>query len=360
MLKEEKDISPNPSSISLPVAENAEILDYERTSDEMILQKATGKKFYNTDINLIEERLWSNLYLTPKQFQLDIERILHDVLQDDSDRERVLRAKEMHTTVLLHLEELFDSAFLDECKEMALREIERHRKYSEKQEKLLKAQPTDTNRIEDESHRNQSVCDLLPGTVVRHIDQASLTNLQEDASMVDVSPLPGESDDVRMLSDIGPSAVIMAHDQPKDTGPAIIDNSVYDNSIQSSVMSKGWQEHNKNMNPVESVTQDVHTASSHIVDLQQAIEHREGLAKTYVSSEDSNKNPYLLDGPMLDTFIQNWAKATAGFSVDQMEHLNSLAIDRLWSMRGTGDRNELARATNEVVSQTCDRFKQDK
>lgn len=41
---------------------------YTKTEDEMILDVASGKKYYNMDLDVIEERLWNGFYLEPKQF----------------------------------------------------------------------------------------------------------------------------------------------------------------------------------------------------------------------------------------------------------------------------------------------------
>lgn len=63
---------------------------YELVENNLIHEKATGKKFVNMDLELIEEKLWNSMYLSPRQFLHDIKAIIYDA-SISGDRERLLK-----------------------------------------------------------------------------------------------------------------------------------------------------------------------------------------------------------------------------------------------------------------------------
>ena len=101
---------------------------------DMILEVATGKKFFNIDLDIIEERLWNGFYSEPKQFLRDIEMI-HIDANSTGERDRIVKASEMFANAQVAIEEMGDVQFLQSCKEMHQREIARYRKSLGEQEK---------------------------------------------------------------------------------------------------------------------------------------------------------------------------------------------------------------------------------
>lgn len=329
----------------------------------MILERATGKKFYNTDINLIEERLWSNLYLTPRQFQLDIEHILHDVLQEDSDRERVLRAKEMHTTVLLHLEELFDPPFLQDCKEMAMREIERHRKYAEKQETTQQASAQEAQKTTDittlgvsSSLNSRSEDGLQPGDISSS-DKTSSANTQQDSTMVDVMTLAVDAKETSDLVSDEAAERPPPQSPLKHSGATLAEQIEPPTSTQTSAPHNVSQAFINKANVVNAAVPRVSTEAPGVSTVTQPLESEGGVLAKSSSIKETHVNSYILDERMLENSIQDWARITSGFTVDQLEQLNAAVIDRLWSMRGESNRDKLASVADDVVQQICGRFK---
>lgn len=107
---------------------------YERAENDMILEVATGKKYFNIDLDVIEERLWNGYYSEPKQFLSDIKMIHQDSLTS-CDRERVVKSSEMLTNVQVYIDEIsLDTQFLADCQGLRKRE-------KEEQELLLKSLP---------------------------------------------------------------------------------------------------------------------------------------------------------------------------------------------------------------------------
>ena len=86
----------------------------------------SNKRFFNIDLDIVNDRLWNGYYLTPDQFVNDIQCIVHDS-KTSSDRDRTNRAEEMLVNCQSHVSEVFDETLVLECQRMAEREFERHK-----------------------------------------------------------------------------------------------------------------------------------------------------------------------------------------------------------------------------------------
>jgi SpoVK/Ycf46/Vps4 family AAA+-type ATPase len=103
---------------------------YEKTDDDMILDIVTGRKYYNMDLDVIEERLWNGYYCEPKQFLADIKMIHYDSL-NSGDRERIVRSSEMLTNAQVYIDEIStDFQFIEDCKNVHRRELEEGKRLS--------------------------------------------------------------------------------------------------------------------------------------------------------------------------------------------------------------------------------------
>lgn len=90
----------------------------------MILEVATGRRYHNMDLDIVEERLWNGYYSEPKQFLKDIELIYLDA-NTTGDRERIIKASEMFANAQMGIEDLSQPDFLKACKELRKRDLER-------------------------------------------------------------------------------------------------------------------------------------------------------------------------------------------------------------------------------------------
>ncbi|KAL6943291.1 hypothetical protein ACO0RG_002284 [Hanseniaspora osmophila] len=116
-----------------PLPEPAEYYQPAYVKDgEKILEVATGKRFFNMDLDVIEERLWNGFYSEPKQFLKDIEMIYLDahVL---GDRERIIKSSEMFANAQVGIEEIATPEFAEQCKATRKRENLRLKLYLKKQ-----------------------------------------------------------------------------------------------------------------------------------------------------------------------------------------------------------------------------------
>lgn len=319
----------------------------------MILEKATGKKYYNMDLDLIDQRLWRSLYLTPKQFQHDIEQIAHDAGQIEGDRERGLKAQELLTSVQIHLEDMFDSQFLDECKRMAMREVTRYRQYLESRPVAAKTNdavipdaPLTVNleAIEHSSEANGLVADTN-GT------NAEEERAKEDAEVEALVFAVTNETTVLENGEHGTPVPVFGFEQPMNGhGVMPIAERLLNGAVQpiadprntSSTLNENLHGHIRKSNSMslesilisdEPETQ-MDIANNHNFPLQEEmIEHQ----------------PLELDREQLDRLQHAWTSLTNGLNISQIEQVNSAAIDIVWRMRSDWNRDRVAAAVNSGI-----------
>lgn len=132
---------------------------YEKTDDDMILDVVTGSKYYNMDLDVIEERLWNGYYCEPKQFLADVKMIHYDSLSS-GDRERIVRSSEMLTNVQVYIDEIStDLQFIEDCKNVHKRELE--------EQKLLSSLVPDDKGVIDLSHNDAT--DAISKTTTENV-----------------------------------------------------------------------------------------------------------------------------------------------------------------------------------------------
>lgn len=159
---------------------NNYVVQYVRSEDpahqNMIQELATGKYYYNMDLDLIEERLWNGYYSEPKQFLKDLKMIVKDCIVS-GDRERILKANEMMTNAQFGVDDFSTPEFLQACKEVRERDLlkqqkllEEHKKLQEewnkKQEELQAQQQQQQQQAAEEEVPNGvlPVAELMNGT----------------------------------------------------------------------------------------------------------------------------------------------------------------------------------------------------
>lgn len=101
----------------------------------MIKELATGKYYYNMNLDTIEERIWNGFYSEAKQFMRDVRMIVKDSITS-GDRERILKANEMLTNAQFGIDDFNNPEFAKACKELRDRELEKQKKLLEDYEKL--------------------------------------------------------------------------------------------------------------------------------------------------------------------------------------------------------------------------------
>ena len=88
------------------IAEEARpfVIAHDRDGTPGLLEKATGKFYYNLDLTTIEERLSNGYYARPRDFQFDVVSMAKDA-KNLGDKERLLKANELATNVQVDVAE---------------------------------------------------------------------------------------------------------------------------------------------------------------------------------------------------------------------------------------------------------------
>ena len=110
---------------------------YERASDDHgepgLLERETGRFFYNLEINTIEKRLSNGYYKRPKDFTSDIKKLTKDA-KTIGDQERLIKANELQANVEVDMDniEMQEPALVIELENVYARELKRERELLDK------------------------------------------------------------------------------------------------------------------------------------------------------------------------------------------------------------------------------------
>ncbi|KAK9456548.1 hypothetical protein V1511DRAFT_486369 [Dipodascopsis uninucleata] len=295
--------------------------EYVATDDQMILERSTGKKYYNMDLDVIEERLWNGYYCTPKQYLQDISQILEDA-NTSGDRDKIVRASEMYANVQVSVDEIGDQQFLLDCERMAEREKQRTARYNEKlkrkQEKieaLLQEPPNDLNGLTTESR----LLGQINGTE-KALECFNHENIIEiDGPMEDIIEQKTSTE----YSATQPNGSMM--NLEPSTSPV--------SQTMALTTSANLEE-----KPLLAISPAV------VADLSLADSVGE-------STAEKEHEPYQLDHDLLNKFHSDLTHMTEDFVVEQLEQVNSALIDLTYQSRMIWNRTAVIR---DIIAQSGD------
>ena len=72
------------------------------------------------------------------------------------------------------------------------------------------------------------------------------------------------------------------------------------------------------------------------------------------SDNESTQPEFILDPHILDDLHKNLTEKTSGFSVEQLEQVNTNLVDYIWLKRGEWDRNKVAAGVGEVFNEVLE------
>uniref|UniRef100_A0A060T3C8 ARAD1C39556p n=1 Tax=Blastobotrys adeninivorans TaxID=409370 RepID=A0A060T3C8_BLAAD len=283
---------------------------YVKSDDGMILEVATGKKYYNIDLDIIEERLWNGYYSEPKQYLRDIEMIHLDSLTY-ADRERTLKSSEMFAQAQVAIEEIGDAQFLQQCKELRKREVA----------KLKKLQEESADKA-------------------RTLSVASGNQLQQQEQMV----------------------------QPEQEGAPQLDElkKTDENQVSSGNghLTEAEKLANGHIDPplptvelVEDVPMQNDVTTAEAEGTVKAKEAEPEPEPEYFVPPPPSPRPeqppgeYALDDNKLSDFHTQLVNETRSLTVEQLEQVNAALVDKTWNYRHLWNRNELIDLLNQELRQ---------
>lgn len=288
---------------------------YTKSADDMILEVATGKKYYNIDLDIIEERLWNGFYSEPKQFLRDLEMMYIDATAT-GDRERTVKASEMFANAQVAIEDLAtaDPQFIQNCKDMHQREIARQKKILEEQEKEQREKKDDAGRDSPSVLR----VGLVNGSIKPEENPGHPVNGSDDVPVVDRNS-PEQIKHFNLSDhDIEMEDVSVKVNGSRNAGTEIAANSV---GVDAAVPVEPT--------PVESF--DVVAKNPQLEDATVSVP----------APEPEPEPPLILDESKLKAFAEHLISSCQNFSVEQLEQVNSLITDQVWSLRHLWNRNEI-------------------
>lgn len=368
---------------------------YTKTDDDMILEVATGKKYFNIDLDIIEERLWNGFYSEPKQFLRDLEMIYLDA-NVTGDRERTVKASEMFANAQVAIEEIetVDPQFIQNCKELHQREITRQKKSLQKNQK----EAVDGGVVGDSVTRNdisgdgesitdnivQKMEDLADGSGPKEADSSAVASSLHTTTTTTTTSTVSTDASVATISSTATTitastnhATMDAYDTkpelPIDISSKLIKGQKNSLSTHFDISSEDIEMHDDvdislngsangskdtdgndgvALQPTPSVVSPAKTLSiSALVDstssssekLSDAAASKEKLIENgSCSIELAEPEPLLiLDELKLKDFTEHLIESCRLFNVEQLEQVNALITDQVWSLRHSWNRNEI-------------------
>lgn len=317
----------------------------------MILDKSTSKKFYNMDLNLVEERLWRNLYLTPKQFQNDIEQIVHDAQQEDFDRERVVKAQELLTNVLIHLEDMFDSQFLEECKRMAMREVKRHQSFLESRNNNGSSEraPCLANRGATH-HENNLILQVPSNRGDKVIEDNAIDTAAVEALVSEITKgCTNAAVDEPVLSTERAESLIYTNGTHAARGSSSCETMYHTDVLPIEKTSASSAMPRREVLPTDKEFNKMSLQAVMASSTKTPSQAVESGIVTSQNNSDLKQTEVDIDPVIIDSLHARWVALTNDFNVDQLEEVNSAAIGTVWRVRSDSDRNRVAETVHATI-----------
>ncbi|CAI7147856.1 BEM_collapsed_G0023860.mRNA.1.CDS.1 [Saccharomyces cerevisiae] len=338
--------------------------------ENMILEVSTGRKFFNMDLDIVEERLWNGYYSEPKQFLKDIELIYRDA-NTIGDRERVIKASEMFANAQMGIEEISTPDFIQECKATRQRDLERQELFLEDEEKRaameLEAKEQNQENILQEPDLEDNKANEF-GVAAGNQLQAQLQTTINTASIVNNSEVPQPIDTNLYKKEI-PAAIPSAVDKekaviPEDSGA----NEEYtteliqatctseittddderarkvpkenEDSLQTQVTEENFSKIDANTNNINHVKEipSVNKPNS----LHETVEKRERspIPKEVVEPEQGKKSDkeLILTPEQIKKVSACLIEHCQNFTVSQLEDVHSSVAKIIWKSKSAWDK----------------------
>lgn len=281
--------------------------------NDMILEIATGRRFFNMDLDIIEERLWNGYYSEPKQYLKDIELIYRDA-NTTSDRDRIIKASEMFANAQMGIEEMSTPDFIQECKATRQRDSERQELFLRDEESRVvkeRQQLDDANEpINGTEEVGAAAGNQLQAQLQLAPNQTSQThdNLHaaSEEGKADSEIQPGQRSNANHSMEI--TNLTNPPEEQRDLPPTL-ENS--NESHATEITEETFDKNEKHVNGHEEPD------SAH-----------EDLTNEFVISEDA-----------LRAIVQALENRTSGYTVSNLEELYSKVVDFAWTDRFLWDKS---------------------
>lgn len=180
--------------------------------DQRILEKSTGKKYFNMDLETVEDRLWNGFYCVPEQFLNDIEMIYRDAIEQ-GERERMHKASEMLANAQVAIDDIcLDKQFLAGCEAVHTKDAE----------KRLSELSNTEEKVVDETNTDQSSAPTVEAETNPSSDNSRDANATVDKTL-EVEVIAKET----ITEGIDSSVISQTEYEQQVNRPVQIDESVF-------------------------------------------------------------------------------------------------------------------------------------
>ncbi|KAI5964329.1 YTA7 [Candida pseudojiufengensis] len=289
-------------------------VQYIRSDDQgkenMIKELATGKNYYNMDLDTIEERLWNGFYSEPRQFLKDLKLILKDSITS-GDRDRILKSNEMITNAQFGIDDFSTPEFLKACQEVRERDLK-------KQEKLLKEHEELKKQLENQ-----------PPTVI---------------------DLVQEQEVIANGSKTGDNVVTEQIITQNGTLEAPISLRPFDKTDSMNLLGNGKPQNVENSVPVEPAQNLIQKPTSIQVQKQVEEEEEESESEAEELVDIDTTKEIKINKSHLTDLEHKLVKATKNYSVDKLEMIMSRLMDIVWKDRNEWDKSSTVQNIEKLLS----------
>ncbi|KAI5956589.1 YTA7 [Candida jiufengensis] len=286
------------------------------SKEHMIKELATGKYYYNMDLDTIEERLWNGFYSEPKQFLKDLKLILKDSITS-GDRERLLKANEMITNAQFGIDDFSTPEFLKACKEVRERDLI-------KQDKLLKEHGELKKQLENQPpiimDLDEPITTSNGSTAVNN--NATTGQTTQNGTLeapIALGPMNNPNNSMDLLG--------------KDSKPAKDEDIVMKEAVQESIK--------------EPIQEPIHEL------LQEQIipeEDQESDSEEEESLDIDKTKQIIINKPHLTDLEHKLIKATKDFTIDRLEMIMARLMDIVWKDRNDWDKTSTLQNLDKLIS----------
>lgn len=362
-----------PSVLENPLVpyEVAYIVAKDPEHHNMIQELATGKYFFNMDLDTIEERIWNGYYSEAKQFLKDVKMIVRDSITS-GDRERILKANEMLTNAHFGIDDFNNAEFARSCKEMRMRELE-------KQAKLLE----DHKRLQEEFARKQEINlqqlngdpSMLNGhgsTVVTLLDgpdgsvESPLNEVNGNAIEKEPKELidEGGETNAEQSASIGPDVEGTNVEESEMQNQNTMD---LDKEVPESILRNG--ESDVDMKPIADETKGDEPNQEEVKSIGNGhvimnVQESSGVVETSIVQEkvdveseseaegeldiDPNRE-LIVPSNTKELFEVEMVKVTESFTVEKLEYFVALLMEIIWADRAEWDKTATVARLKEAT-----------
>ncbi|CUS22483.1 LAQU0S05e06414g1_1 [Lachancea quebecensis] len=301
--------------------------------NNMILECATGRKFFNMDLDIVEERLWNGFYSEPRQFLKDIQLIYQDA-HTSGDRDRIIKASEMFVNAQMGIEEISVPEFVKECRESRQRELTRQQLFLEKQAKF-KSQQSIEELQERVNEAENSENDLSSSS--EKFERNSLNG--SHALQVGV----GAGSQLQCQAQKSPLEEQTANNTTDDEQSNITDMQLPNDGTNAAQTEdhkceKSAADNFENENVTNGKQVGSETPRSSSTENIKSSEQSSISEKASTEEVISSVSEFILDENKLDEVLNLLEHRSEGFTVQKLEELYAFALNIIWEDRLLWDR----------------------